>query len=284
MSKFAFTTNYQQSNFYGCWKSYSSEFLKNSFYETLIIEIGSNTWKKQSTYYADNELLKPIYSVFTEGFYQITGRPKTLKYTENILFYVNIKILTLLTEDQELINKLSFADCNLLKDKPVDISETGCSFIKSIKDIPKEYDIIKQENDQLFLGARVTDLSTESLRPTFFNYPLRRFDKAKEGTTVTISERPIYAIINVTIKDREKFMEYVIGHLPTIDMYGGKIIFESNDNKAVIGEVTGNFFLIQEWKSESDFYEWWNSPEYKPWREMRHLGADVNLILSKSLR
>jgi len=37
----------------------------------------------------------------------------------------------------------------------------------------------------------------------------------------------------------------------------------------------------QEWLVEEDFNKWWNSPEYKPWKDMRLQGADVNLLLLK---
>jgi len=93
----------------------------------------------------------------------------------------------------------------------------------------------------------------------------------------------VYAVIEVKVKDPSKFGEYVKGHLPTITQYGGKFLFEGQKMKNVEGSSDWMLAIVQEWPSEEAFNKWWDSPEYKPWKEMRPQGADVNLTLTKSL-
>lgn len=97
-----------------------------------------------------------------------------------------------------------------------------------------------------------------------------------------LNENQFLAIIEVTVKNKTRFMDYVAGHLPTIAQYGGKIIFEGFDKTTFEGSpLNYGFLVIQQWESKEVFEKWWNSPEYKPWKEMRHEGADVTVQLVK---
>ncbi len=102
------------------------------------------------------------------------------------------------------------------------------------------------------------------------------FQVPEEGTA--------YAMITVKISDREKFMEYVHGHIPSVVKYGGKFKFEGIQVEDIehspFGKDTTDLVIIQEWPSKESFYAWWNSEEYKPWKEMRPLGAAVTVTLT----
>lgn len=93
-----------------------------------------------------------------------------------------------------------------------------------------------------------------------------------------------YAMITVKISDREKFMEYVHGHIPSVVKYGGKFKFEGIQVEDIehspFGKDTTDLVIIQEWPSKESFYAWWNSEEYKPWKEMRPQGAAVTVTLT----
>jgi flavin reductase (DIM6/NTAB) family NADH-FMN oxidoreductase RutF/uncharacterized protein (DUF1330 family) len=108
----------------------------------------------------------------------------------------------------------------------------------------------------------------------------------KGGSVFAVpEEKTAYAIITVKIKDREKFMEYVKGHIPSVLQYGGKFRFEGIavediENSAFAGDRS-DLVVIQEWPAKENFYEWWNSEEYKPWKEMRPQGADVTVTLTE---
>jgi uncharacterized protein (DUF1330 family) len=94
----------------------------------------------------------------------------------------------------------------------------------------------------------------------------------------------IYALLNVTIRDPACFGEYVRGHLPSIALYGGRVLFRSNENERVEGTWGPRLLVIHEWPTESAFHEWYGSDAYRPWKAMRHLACDIDLVLMKGMR
>ena len=96
------------------------------------------------------------------------------------------------------------------------------------------------------------------------------------------NEGGVLAIIQVKVKNPKKFMEYVDGHLPSLSQYGGKILFEGLNQTNVYGEQQlEDLVVVQLWDDEETFYKWWNSEEYRPWKEMRDEGAYVTLSISQ---
>ena len=98
-------------------------------------------------------------------------------------------------------------------------------------------------------------------------------------------EKTAYAIITVKITNREKFIEYVKGHIPSVIKYGGKFRFEGisieNIENSTFADGQSDMVIIQEWPGRESFYAWWNSEEYKPWKEMRPQGANVTVTLAE---
>jgi uncharacterized protein (DUF1330 family) len=96
------------------------------------------------------------------------------------------------------------------------------------------------------------------------------------------NEGGVMAIIQVKIKDRKRFMEYVHGHIPSVLKYKGKIVYEGIHQKNILGkQELGDMVVIQLWENEQSFMDWWNSDEYRPWKEMRGDGAEVTLSISQ---
>ena len=98
-------------------------------------------------------------------------------------------------------------------------------------------------------------------------------------------EKTAYVIITVKITNRDKFMEYVKGHIPSVIQYGGKFRFEGirieNIESSTFAGEKSDLVIIQEWPGKESFYAWWNSEEYKPWKEMRPQGANVTVTLAE---
>ena len=96
------------------------------------------------------------------------------------------------------------------------------------------------------------------------------------------NEGGVLAIIQVKIHDRERFMDYVHGHIPSVLKYGGKIVYEGINQKNILGEQKlGDMVVIQLWENEQAFIDWWNSEDYRPWKEMSGEGAEVTLSISQ---
>ncbi len=67
---------------------------------------------------------------------------------------------------------------------------------------------------------------------------------------------PILALIQVEVMDAEKFREYVKGHLPTIELYGGKVILKSAGMEVIEGAWMPELFVIHEWPGVAAFKRW----------------------------
>jgi len=89
-----------------------------------------------------------------------------------------------------------------------------------------------------------------------------------------------YNIVNILkIHDLVMFSEYVEGHVPTLEKYGGRFLVKGDRGEVLEGEWDSNIVVIQEFPSIGDFKAWYASDEYRPWKEMRQLSAEVNVIL-----
>lgn len=89
----------------------------------------------------------------------------------------------------------------------------------------------------------------------------------------------VYAVIDVTVKNHEKLKEYVAGHLPSIAQYRGKILCRGFDPAVVAGNWTPQLLVIHEWPSREQFQAWYDSDEYRPWKELRMEACDMNMVL-----
>lgn len=55
----------------------------------------------------------------------------------------------------------------------------------------------------------------------------------------------LYALIEVRIKDADKFKQYAQGTTPTVTQYGGRTIQQFEVKEVLEGDSTMNLFLIQ---------------------------------------
>ena len=99
-----------------------------------------------------------------------------------------------------------------------------------------------------------------------------------------MEKKTVYALLDVTIKDRAKFLEYVEGHKPSLRQYGGKLLFRSNNMEVIEGQWSPKLFVVQEWPSKETFKAWYHSKEYSPWKKLRKDAFDMNLVLAGEMR
>jgi uncharacterized protein (DUF1330 family) len=93
----------------------------------------------------------------------------------------------------------------------------------------------------------------------------------------------VYVLLDVTVKDRSKFLEYVEGHRSSFRQYGGRLLFRSNDMEVIEGDWSPKLFVVHEWPSEEAFKQWHDSKEYAPWKKLRQDAMDVNMVLARRM-
>ncbi len=99
-----------------------------------------------------------------------------------------------------------------------------------------------------------------------------------------MEQNTAYVLMDVTIKDRDKFFEYVEGHRPSMQRYGGRLLFRSNDMEAVEGKWSPKLFVVQEWPNEEAFRQWYDSKEYAPWKKLRKEAMDIHMVLARKMK
>jgi uncharacterized protein (DUF1330 family) len=89
--------------------------------------------------------------------------------------------------------------------------------------------------------------------------------------------------LDLQIKNAEKFKEFIQGAVPTMAPYGGKLLIAYDVSEHISAEfgVGRHFFIVVEWPNKAAFQSWLNSPEYKPWRDIRPNSALVNIAICR---
>lgn len=95
--------------------------------------------------------------------------------------------------------------------------------------------------------------------------------------------KPVYALLQVKVKDRQKLAAYVQGHLPSFRQYGGELVVRAEGLAPVEGDWLPELFVVHRWPSEEAFRQWHDSPEYRPWRELRDEACDTVMTLAAEL-
>ena len=91
-----------------------------------------------------------------------------------------------------------------------------------------------------------------------------------------------YNIVNIIkIHDKEKFNEYVVGHIPSIEKFGGKFLVKGDFGEILEGSWESNLMVVHEFPSIEQFKAWYDSDDYRPWKALRQSCAEVNVILTR---
>lgn len=142
---------------------------------TRVFTFDKGKWTLKFTLALDPEMKNEIFIFRTVGTYKVLDKSKTIENAYNAVFAEDKKFVTLKTSDQNLVQGFGFAPCNFTKDVEKDISETGCSLWKSVKDCRQDYDLLSLDKEgQLYFGLRPTDndMCTADKRPTKLYVPV----------------------------------------------------------------------------------------------------------------
>ncbi len=97
------------------------------------------------------------------------------------------------------------------------------------------------------------------------------------------TDRPVFSVIDVDIRDGKAFGEYAAGHTPTIAAVGGRFLVAGAMPKAIEGTWPAHRVVIHEWPNAQTFFSWYDSPAYAPWKKVRHGASTANVILVQGI-
>jgi uncharacterized protein (DUF1330 family) len=90
---------------------------------------------------------------------------------------------------------------------------------------------------------------------------------------------PAYAILDIEVFDKEKFLEYRNIAPDIIKKYGGKIVVLGGESIIQEGEWTPKRVVVIEFPTYEIAMDWSNSEEYQKAIELRKQGAKTNAII-----
>lgn len=132
-------------------------------------------WTLHFTLALDSEMTLQVFKFRTFGTYKIQEKSPKIADTYHAVFYEEKKFLTLKTSDEHLIKAFGFAPCNMTIDVEQDVSLSGCSGWKSVRDCPGDYDLLSlDKKGKLHFGSRPqdNDMCSEDKRPTSLTPPV----------------------------------------------------------------------------------------------------------------
>ena len=88
-----------------------------------------------------------------------------------------------------------------------------------------------------------------------------------------------YIIVDVTIHDPSRYGEYKEMAAATVAMYGGKYIARGGATRTLEGDWAPGRAVLLEFPSTERAYEWWDSAEYRPARDLRQSIATTQMVL-----
>ena len=91
-----------------------------------------------------------------------------------------------------------------------------------------------------------------------------------------------YVIVDIDVTEPVEYEEYKKLAAPTVSAYGGRYVVRGGTVEELEGEWPTNRFVILEFESGERAKKWWNSPEYRVARAVRHRTARTKMILVES--
>ena len=88
-----------------------------------------------------------------------------------------------------------------------------------------------------------------------------------------------YVIVQVDVKDPVRYEDYKKLVPPTLVKFGGKFLARGGKVHPMEGGWEPKRFVICEFPSVEQAKAWWESPEYRPARDLRQATSDSQMII-----
>ena len=94
---------------------------------------------------------------------------------------------------------------------------------------------------------------------------------------------PAYVVVNVTVRDPQRYEQYKRLASPTVSAYGGRYVARGGPVDVREGAWSPSRLVILEFPSMEQARAWWDSPEYAPAKAVRQSCADTQLVITQGL-
>ncbi len=94
---------------------------------------------------------------------------------------------------------------------------------------------------------------------------------------------PAYIVVEVDVRDHERYARYKELAPPSIAQYGGRYIVRGGTCETLEGTWSPPRFVILEFENADRARAWWSSPEYAEAKKLRHATASSKMLLVEGL-
>jgi uncharacterized protein (DUF1330 family) len=88
-----------------------------------------------------------------------------------------------------------------------------------------------------------------------------------------------YVIVNIEVRDRERYAQYIQVAPESIARYGGRYLVRGGKTEVLEGSWRPKRFVVLEFESLEKAKAWWDSEEYRGPKAMRQAAADTDLFI-----
>lgn len=92
-----------------------------------------------------------------------------------------------------------------------------------------------------------------------------------------------YVIVDIDIVDPAGYQEYRKLATPTVTAYDGRYLVRGGKTDILEGGWKPGRLVVLEFPSVTRAREWWDSPEYRPLKEIRQRTARTNMIVVEGM-
>jgi len=92
-----------------------------------------------------------------------------------------------------------------------------------------------------------------------------------------------YVIVNVNVKDTERYAEYAKAATPTVAAHGGRYIARGGRAEKLEGNIAVNRIVVLEFPNYDQARGWYDSPEYQAAASIRQSCSSGELILVEGI-
>ena len=92
-----------------------------------------------------------------------------------------------------------------------------------------------------------------------------------------------YVIVNVAIRDPERYKDYVQAATPTVAAHGGRYLARGGRAEKLEGDASVNRIVVLEFPSYAAAKAWYDSPNYQSALAIRQSCATATIILVEGM-
>ncbi len=92
-----------------------------------------------------------------------------------------------------------------------------------------------------------------------------------------------YLVVDIDVRDPERYAEYVKVVPATIARYGGRYLARGGKAEALEGTWRPKRFVLLEFPSYERAMEWWRSEEYRAPKALRQAAATATIVLAQGV-